>query len=68
MGYARVLAYVCLTYSLRCQYLCESCGEGNEHHRVGDPGDVLQEQVTVQTSIHPLLCCTHAHTQTHTHT
>lgn len=52
-----------LTHGLRSQNLRESRREGDEHHGVGDPGDVLQEQVAVQSSVHPLLC----YTQTDTH-
>lgn len=60
-----VCVCVCLTHSLRRQYLCESCWESDEHHGVRDPSDVLQKHVTVQSPIHPLLCCTHTDAQTH---
>lgn len=63
-----VSVYVRLTHSLRGQNLCESCWESDEHYRVGDPGDVLQKHVAVQSTIHPLLCCTHTHARTNTYT
>lgn len=54
----------CHTNSLRSQNLGESCWESDEDHRVGDPGQVLKEDVTVQSAVHPLLCC--GHTPKHT--
>lgn len=62
--------FVCvsrLTHGLRRQYLRESSRERDEHYGVGDPGDVLQEHVAVQSTIHPLLCCTHTQTRARTH-
>ena len=52
------------TNSLRCENLGESGRECDEDYRVGDPGQVLQKHITVQTTVHPLLCC--GHTQIHT--
>jgi len=63
------LLQVCVcgrTNSLRGEDLREAGGEGDEHHGVRDPGQILEEHVAVQTPVHPLLCCGHTHTHTHT--
>lgn len=67
---------MCRTNSLRGEDLCEASREGDEDYRVSDPGQILQEHITVQTTVHPLLCCGHTHRHTkdkkqlcrHTHT
>ncbi len=53
------------TNSLRSENLSEASREGDQDHRIGDPGQILKKHVTVQTTVHPLLCCGHTHTQTH---
>lgn len=50
---------VCPTNSLRSENLGETGREGDEDYGVGDPGQILEEHVAVQTAVHPLLCCGH---------
>lgn len=59
-----VLFYMYHTNSLWSKDLSEACGKGDEDNGVGDPGQVLQEHITVQTTVHPLLCCGHKPGQT----
>lgn len=60
-----MLCLVCVgrTDSLGRENLGEAGREGDEDYGVGDPGQILQKHVTVQTTVHPLLCCGHTHTQ-----
>lgn len=65
---SRVCVCVCCrTDSLGGEDLSEAGREGDEDHGVRDPGQILQEHVTVQTAVHPLLCCGHTHTHTLTY-
>lgn len=59
---------VCPTYSLWGENLCEPGREGDEDHRVGDPRQILKEDVAIQATVHPFLCCGHTHTYEHVNT
>ena len=43
------------TNGLRGDQVAEEGGKHDEHHGVGDPGQVLQQDVTLELSIHPLI-------------
>lgn len=54
-----MLCAICRTNSLWGEDLGEASREGDEDYRIGDPGQILQEHIAIQTTVHPFLCCGH---------
>lgn len=57
--YMCMFRFVFRTNSLWGEDLGEASREGDEDYWIGDPGQILQQHITIQTTVHPLLCCGH---------